>query len=147
MGAHDGGVDHHVFVVVIARQQLENALENAAFRPSAEALVHDLPVTETRRKITPGDSRSVSVKNGFDEQPIVRRIAADMAFTADRFGEANAPRRTVSELFAGDDAIVEPAMDRRGCDTERSGRLFDGQQFALRRAGRTLETGDAPMSA
>ena len=82
MGAHDGGVDHHVFVVVIARQQLENALENAAFRPSAEALVHDLPVTETRRKITPGDSRSVSVKNGFDEQPIVRRIAADMAFTA-----------------------------------------------------------------
>jgi hypothetical protein len=78
VGAHDGRVDHHVFVVVIARQQLENA----AFRPSAEALVHDLPVTETRRKITPGDSRSVSVKNGFDEQPIVRRIAADMAFMA-----------------------------------------------------------------
>ena len=35
-------------------------------------------------------------------------------------GETNAPRRTGSELFSGDDAIVEPAMDRRGCDTERS---------------------------
>jgi hypothetical protein len=28
MRAHDGGVDHHVFVVMIARQQLENAFEN-----------------------------------------------------------------------------------------------------------------------
>src|SRR5215211_136227 len=62
-------------------------------------------------------------------------------------GEANAPRRTVGELFAGDDAIVEPAMNRRGCDTERRCRLFDGQQFALWRVRRTLETGDAPMPA
>jgi hypothetical protein len=30
IGAHDGGVQHHVFVIVVARQQLENALENAA---------------------------------------------------------------------------------------------------------------------
>jgi hypothetical protein len=30
MRAHDGGVDHHVFVVMIARQQLENAFENWA---------------------------------------------------------------------------------------------------------------------
>ena len=27
VSAHDGGVDHHVLVVVVARQQLENALE------------------------------------------------------------------------------------------------------------------------
>ena len=82
MSAHDGGVDHHVFVVVIACQQLENALENAARRPSAETLVHDLPVAETRWQVTPGDPCSISVKNRIDEQPVVRRIAADMAFTA-----------------------------------------------------------------
>src|SRR5450756_3208957 len=82
MSAHDGGIDHHVFVVVIACQQLEKALENAALRPSTEALVHDLPVAETRRQVSPGDSRSIPVKNGFDEQPVVRCIAADMAFTA-----------------------------------------------------------------
>jgi hypothetical protein len=30
VSAHDRGVDHHVFVVGVARQQLENAIENAA---------------------------------------------------------------------------------------------------------------------
>ena len=82
MSAHNGGVDHHVFVVVIAGQQLENAFENAALRPSAKALVHDLPIAETRGQITPGDSGSISIENGFDEQPIVRRSATDVAFTA-----------------------------------------------------------------
>src|ERR1700674_1745415 len=82
MSAHDGGVDHYVFVVVIAGQQLENALENAALRPSAKALVHDLPVAEARRQITPRNTGSISIENGFDEQPIVRRSATHMAVTA-----------------------------------------------------------------
>src|ERR1035437_8370410 len=82
MSAHDGGIDHHVFVVVVACQQLENSLENAALGTSTEALVHDLPVPETCRQVTPGDPRSIPVKNGFDIQPIVGCIAADMAFTA-----------------------------------------------------------------
>jgi hypothetical protein len=34
MSTDDGGIDHHVFVVGIAAQQLENTLENPAFRPS-----------------------------------------------------------------------------------------------------------------
>jgi hypothetical protein len=54
MRAHDGGVDHHVFVVAIACQQLENAIKSAALRPPAETLVYDLPVAETRGQITPG---------------------------------------------------------------------------------------------
>ena len=82
MSAHDGGVEHHVFVVVIAGQQLENALENAAFRPSAEALVHNLPVTETRWQIAPGNSCSISVKDRVNEQTVVRCGTADMAFPA-----------------------------------------------------------------
>src|ERR1700693_547314 len=82
MSPHDGSVNHHVFVVVITCQQLKNALENAALRPSAKALVHDLPVAEPRRQITPRNTSSISVENGFDEQPIVRRSATDMAFTA-----------------------------------------------------------------
>jgi hypothetical protein len=47
MSPHNGRVDHHVFVIVIARQCFENALENPARRPSAEALVHRFPITET----------------------------------------------------------------------------------------------------
>ena len=80
--AHDGGVDHHVFVVVIARQQLENALENSTLRPSIEALVDDFPISEALWKIAPWDAGSISVQDRFDEQPIIRRRAADMAFAA-----------------------------------------------------------------
>jgi hypothetical protein len=82
VGAHNGGIDHHVFVVGIARQQLENTLENPTLGPPAEALVDDFPIPETRRKITPGDARPIPEKNGFDEQTIIRRRATDMTFTA-----------------------------------------------------------------
>jgi hypothetical protein len=49
MRAHDGGVDHHVFVVVIIRQQLENAFENPTPGPPAEAVVGHFPITEAFR--------------------------------------------------------------------------------------------------
>ena len=82
VSAHDGGVDHHVFVVVIACQQLENALENSAFRPPAEALVDDLPIAETLGEVTPRNARPVAAKDRFDEQAIVCRCAANVAFAA-----------------------------------------------------------------
>ena len=82
MSAHNSGVDHHVLVVGIARQQLENAFENAALRPSAKALVNNLPVAETRRQIAPWNAGSIAVKNRIDEQSVVRRRAADMALSA-----------------------------------------------------------------
>jgi hypothetical protein len=79
--ANNGGIDHHVLVVGIARQQLENTLENPALGPPAEALVDDFPISETRRKIAPGDTRPIPEKNGFNEQTIIRRRAPDMTFT------------------------------------------------------------------
>jgi hypothetical protein len=82
VSAHNGGVDHHVFVIGIAGQQLENPLENAALCPSAKALVYDLPIAETRWQITPGDARSVSIKNRVNEQAVVRCSAANIAFAA-----------------------------------------------------------------
>src|SRR6266511_478717 len=82
MSPDDGRVDHHVFVVGIACQHLENALDDTALRPSAEAFVHDLPVAETGREITPWYPCSISVKNRLDKQPVVRRSAANMTFTA-----------------------------------------------------------------
>ena len=82
MSAHDGGVNHHVFVVVIAGQQLENPLENAALGPSVEALIDDLPVAKALGQIAPRNAGAKPEENGFDEQPIVRRRAAHMAFAA-----------------------------------------------------------------
>src|SRR5260370_16583706 len=80
VGTNNGGIDHHVFVVGVARQCLENAVENPALCPSAEALMNDFPITETFREITPRNSGSISVENGFDEQAIVCRSAPHMAF-------------------------------------------------------------------
>jgi hypothetical protein len=82
VSAHDGGVDHHVFVVVITRQHGENTLENPAFRPSIEALIDNLPIAKALRQIAPRDTGSKSEENRFDEQSIIRRSASDMAFAA-----------------------------------------------------------------
>ena len=61
VGADNGGIDHHVFVVVIIRQHLENML--------------------ALRKIPPWDTGSISEQNRLHQQPVVRRGAANMAFT------------------------------------------------------------------
>ena len=65
---------------MVTRQQLENAFENSALRPSAEALVDDFPIAKTLRKITPWNAGTISVQNRFHEQPVIRRRAANMAF-------------------------------------------------------------------
>jgi hypothetical protein len=80
VGTNNGGIDHHVFVVVVARQSFENTVENPALRPPAEALMNDFPITETLRQITPRNAGSVAVENRFHEQPIVRRSAPHMTF-------------------------------------------------------------------
>ena len=65
---------------MIARQLLENALENPALGPPVEALVDDFPASETLRKIAPWNARSISEKNGLNELPVIRRSATNMAF-------------------------------------------------------------------
>src|SRR5882762_3605189 len=77
LSAHDGGVDHHIFVVVIARQQRENALENSALGPSAAALIERLPTTQTLRQVSPRNTRPISVHHRIGEQSIVGCGAAD----------------------------------------------------------------------
>ena len=67
MGAHDGRIEHHVFVVAIFRQYLENTFKNAAFAPAAEPPVNVLPITKSRRKIAPRNARTVAIKHGFNK--------------------------------------------------------------------------------
>src|SRR5260370_33968006 len=45
--ADNGGIDHHVFVVVIARQLLETELKNPALGPPVEPLGDYLPAAAT----------------------------------------------------------------------------------------------------
>ena len=67
---------------MITRQQFENALENSALCPPAEALIDHLPVSETLRQIAPRDTCSVPIQDRIDEQSIVGRGAADMALAS-----------------------------------------------------------------
>ena len=62
-------------------------------------------------------------------------------------GETNLPRSARRELFAADNALVEPAMNRRRCNAELRCCLLDVQQFAFRRVDCRFETRDAPLSA
>jgi hypothetical protein len=77
VGPNNGGIDHHVFVIVITRQQFENALENSALCPPAEALIDHLPISETLRQIA-----RVPIQDRIDEQSIVGRGASDMALAS-----------------------------------------------------------------
>ena len=62
-------------------------------------------------------------------------------------GDADAPRRARGDLFAGDEAVIEPAVERRGRDVEDFCGLPDGDWLPLRRLSRWLEAGDLPVPA
>jgi hypothetical protein len=82
MSTHNSSVDHHVFVVGVARQPLENAFKNTAPRPSAETLMRALPMTEAFRQISPRNPGSEPIQNSLNEPPVIRRGASDVALPA-----------------------------------------------------------------
>src|ERR1700734_3228442 len=73
MGTHNGAVDHRIFIVGVSGKMQEDLLPYTRFRPSAEALMHVLPVTEALRQIAPRHAGAVAVQHRLDEQPVVCR--------------------------------------------------------------------------
>lgn len=61
-------------------------------------------------------------------QKVLGRFAVEARL--EFIGQTNAPGRAWRELLAGDNAVIEQTMDRRGSDTERGGGLLDGQKIA-----------------
>jgi hypothetical protein len=61
---------------------MKASASNAALGPPVEALIDDLPVAKALGQIAPRDVGAKPEENGLDEQAIVRRRAAHMAFTA-----------------------------------------------------------------
>src|SRR6516162_818680 len=112
MGAHDGGVDHHVLVVVIARQHRKNALEDPTLGPSAEPLVHGPPLAETLGQIPPRTARSIAVEHRLDEQAIVLRRAPNMTL-ASRQKILDAVPLVVAQSIASHRSVL-PQTDRPG---------------------------------
>ena len=51
MGAHDGAVDHCLFIVRLCGQPLKNALPDPGFSPTADATVNVLPALRQVRTV------------------------------------------------------------------------------------------------
>src|SRR5277367_3619351 len=110
VSAHDGGVNHHVLVVVIAGQEPENPLENAALGPSVEALIDDLPVAKALGQIAPRNAGAKPEENGFDEQPFRPFVPEQHA---DAAGSKSSP--AAFRLGATCSYGSPPAPKRRSC--------------------------------
>jgi hypothetical protein len=82
MGAHNGAVDHRIFIVGISGKMQEDLLPDTRFGPSAEALMHVLPIAEALRQITPRHTSAITIQHGLDEQPVVRRRYPHMTLLA-----------------------------------------------------------------
>src|SRR5262252_3843947 len=63
------------------------------------------------------------------------------------FGESDTPRGAGCRLLAGNNAVIEQAMDGRWGDAKHASGLLDRHWFALRRTGRRLEARNAPVAA
>jgi hypothetical protein len=77
MGAHDGAVDHRVFVVRIDSQQREDTGPHTAFRPSAPTPMGVVSIAKMFGKIAPGDTGAVPVYHRVYEQAVIRGGNAD----------------------------------------------------------------------
>ena len=82
MGAHNGAVDHRIFVVGICGEMLKYPLPHPAFGPTTEPQMDLCPVTEPLRQIAPWHAGTITVEHRLDEQPIVRRGHPHRAFAS-----------------------------------------------------------------
>jgi hypothetical protein len=80
VGADNGGIDHHVFVVVILCRHLEDAFENSALSPPVEALLDDLPMTEALGKVGVEGADKL-LEDGKGRLPL-KKLAQNIAFNA-----------------------------------------------------------------
>ena len=78
MGADNSGIQHHVLVVGIFRQRLENSFENAARAPPAQPLVRVLPIAKALRQIPPRNACAIAAENGLDKKTVVGCGSANM---------------------------------------------------------------------
>ncbi len=72
MGTHNGAVDHRIFIVGVSREMQEDLLPNTRFGPSAEPLMHVLPIAEALREVAPRHTSPIAIQHCLHEQPVVR---------------------------------------------------------------------------
>ena len=63
------------------------------------------------------------------------------------WGDPDLPWCSGRDLFAGDESIVDPPVQRRGRHIQALGRFLDAHQVTVGRAGRWIETPEFPVAA
>jgi hypothetical protein len=71
VSAHDCAVYHRIFIIRIGSQNGEYRFPDTRFRPSAEPLMHVLPISKPIRKIAPRNTGPISVEHSFDKKTII----------------------------------------------------------------------------
>jgi hypothetical protein len=79
--AHNGAVDHGVFIVGIGRQNLEHLLPHAARGPAGKPRMNLDRIAEAFRQVSPRNAGAIAVKHRLDKQPVVLAGYPDMPFT------------------------------------------------------------------
>jgi len=128
VSAHDGGVDHHVLVIVITRQSLENTFKNATLGPSAEASTpgHTLKPTlaENRDRVALKVTMSSwslperRINDHWIDNPGVHQDGATYDGQPDEMAPvcgllaSNKPQGRVIDVFKAAPAQTEPLLHR-----------------------------------
>ena len=76
MGAHDGGVDHGIFVVRVVCQMLEHSLPDAASDPAAESRMHHAKVAKSIPQVAPRNPSTIALQHRLHKQTVVPRRSA-----------------------------------------------------------------------
>ena len=76
VGAHDGGIDHGIFVIGVLGKMLEDSLQDPASSPAAEPRMHHAEIAETLRQIAPRDTRPIAIQHSLHKQTVIHGRAA-----------------------------------------------------------------------
>jgi hypothetical protein len=71
VSAHDCAVYHRIFIIRIGSQNGEYRFPDTRFRPSAEPLMHVLPISKPIGKIAPRNTSPISVEHSLDKETII----------------------------------------------------------------------------
>lgn len=71
MSAHNGAVEHGLFVVRIRGQNFEYPLPDAGTRPARKTGVDDAKIAKPRGQVAPRDAGAIAVDNSLNKQAVI----------------------------------------------------------------------------
>ena len=79
MSAHDGCIDHGVFVVSLGAERFKHTLPNTRSAPAHMPRMNDAEITKAFRQVSPGDACAIAVKHSIYEEAVVFTGGTDVS--------------------------------------------------------------------